>query len=225
MAADEVLREVLVLRGGAALRLFYGGVRESRDLDLVVLVAEGADATSAQAEAKRRLNTALNQGLPRRFPGPPRWQEWAAMVKIDLAACTAPIDWRLARIPHAGRDGNDGTIKVCTLEDIVAEKIVAILTGPVMHPPSNREQDLFDLASISSTPADEIDRGRVAELAAAKGACRRCRVSISAFTGEVRDRLMTDYARLRQQTSEAFIPFDSAWTTVLKFVGTLEFAR
>lgn len=75
VAADDGLQKVLVLRGGGALRLFYGGVRESTDLDFLVQGDGDAPASSQmQNELKRRLNTALNQHLPRHFPGPPQWK-------------------------------------------------------------------------------------------------------------------------------------------------------
>lgn len=127
-----------------------------------------------------------------------------------------PAEWQLMRIPELEAVGHPGLINVCTLEDIVAEKLVATLRPTPTG--GHRQQDLFDVASVMSTEAYPLDRRRVAELATAKGACRQYEVSSAAFDSDVRDRLARDYDDLKAITGENFIPFHCAWMKMLDFV-------
>lgn len=134
------------------------------------------------------------------------------------------MDCCLRRVPGSVFDGG-ATVKVCTLEDILAEKIVAVLSSAPAGGQKKREQDLFDVASVvSSAAVAQLDRRRLAELAEAKGRYRACCPSPGAFTRELSEHLRADYERLRESTGVAFIRFDAAWNGVLNFVRHLRLA-
>lgn len=116
-------------------------------------------------------------------------------------------------------DENSAPLRVSTREDIVGEKLRALLQQPIRR--RTRPQDLLDIALIvRSTP--DLDRSLVAAFLQAKAAARDVPVSRAAFHGpEVARYAAVGYDALAMTTRATFIPFDEALTTVLDFVNDL----
>lgn len=112
------------------------------------------------------------------------------------------------------------TLRVSTIEDIVAEKLRALLQQPIRN--RGRRQDLLDIAVILREHP-RLDRARVAEFLGRKARARDVPASRAAFRDpEIARRASQDYEALRQTTRYAYIPFDDALQALLDFVGTLD---
>src|SRR5262249_36151553 len=110
-------------------------------------------------------------------------------------------------------------LPTCTLEDILAEKLRALL----QQIPRNRSrpQDVFDIASRVRAHPETLDVGKVSAFLLTKSEARSISPRKSAFSDEVRSRAAAGYdAEITAQTSE-FIPFDEAWEEVLRLVNRL----
>ena len=111
------------------------------------------------------------------------------------------------------------TLRIGTLEDIIAEKLRALLQQPIRR--RDRRQDLLDIAVVL-VAGHELDRGRVATFLLEKAAARSVPVSRMAFRDpEVTRRAAVDYAALSATTRTRFVPYDEALATVLAFVDEL----
>ena len=113
----------------------------------------------------------------------------------------------------------EGMLRVCSLEDIVAEKLRALLQQPVRN--RTRSQDAFDIARATRTEADRLDLDKVSRFLIAKAKARDITATKSAFDEDVRDRARAGYDELRHSTGDQFIAFEEAWARVLRLVSRL----
>lgn len=110
-------------------------------------------------------------------------------------------------------------LRIGTLEDIVAEKLRALLQQKIRG--RERRQDLLDIAVVL-LEGRELDSSRVGAFLLEKAAARSVPVSRAAFRDpEIAQRAAVDYAKLRADTRVRFVPFDEALSTVLAFVDEL----
>lgn len=112
-----------------------------------------------------------------------------------------------------------GTIRISTLEEIVSEKLRALLQQPIRK--RERPQDLLDISVVfrSGTPLDPVS---VARFLLVKAAARNVPVSRVAFHEPEIARLTHEgYDDLRATTRTLFIPFEEALGILLRFVDTL----
>lgn len=111
------------------------------------------------------------------------------------------------------------SLRVSTVEDIVAEKLRALLQQPIRN--RRRRQDLLDIA-ILLREQPNLDRASIAEFLQRKSIERDVSVSRSAFRDpEVAQRAEYDYAALSKTTRKVFIPFEEALRSLLSFIDTL----
>jgi len=144
-----------------------------------------------------------------KFPG-------SQFVKVEISI-NEPI-CADERIDISGTEGRL-YLRVSTREDIVAEKLRALLQQPIRN--RTRRQDLLDIAVILRVGAP-LDGDRVAEFLQRKAAARDVPVSWAAFHApEIMDRARQDYAALAETTRLLFVPFDEARDLFYAFVGTL----
>lgn len=110
-------------------------------------------------------------------------------------------------------------LRVATIEDIVAEKLRALLQQPIRN--RERRQDRLDIAvTLRSNPG--LDPERVARFLLEKAAARSVPVSRAAFRNpEVARRAREGYNDLETTTRVAFVPFEDALALLLTFVGGL----
>jgi predicted nucleotidyltransferase component of viral defense system len=110
------------------------------------------------------------------------------------------------------------SLQVSTLEDIVAEKLRALLQQQFRK--RSRCQDMLDIAVILRN--HELNEAAVAEYLQRKAVARDVQVSLAAFQHEeLRNRAQIGYDELEGKTRELFIPFEEAYQKVMSFVATL----
>lgn len=110
-------------------------------------------------------------------------------------------------------------LRVSTLEDIVAEKLRALLQQRIRG--RTRRQDLLDIAVIvRATPY--LNRDLVGRFLLAKARARAVPVSRTAFhEPELARRALQDYDALRPTTRSTFIPAEEALAILYAFVNGL----
>lgn len=114
---------------------------------------------------------------------------------------------------------SSNALQVSTEEDIVAEKLRALL----QQIPRNctRPQDVLDIAVNLST-GNKLRPEVVANYLHRKAAARNVEVSLERFhDAELWSRAEQDYTALESTTRTLFIPFLSAKEAILTFVETL----
>ncbi len=110
-------------------------------------------------------------------------------------------------------------LRVCTLDDILAEKLRAMLQQVPRK--RSRPQDVYDVASMVRKHPTSIDPGKVSSFLVRKSIARGVVAVKSAFNDEVRVKAAASYdAEILPFTSE-LISFDEAWGEVLGFVAQL----
>lgn len=114
----------------------------------------------------------------------------------------------------------DGThdLRVSTLEDIVAEKLRALLQQAIRN--RSRCQDPLDIAVI--VRSQSVDHDTVAAFLIRKAAARNVPVSRAAFhVDDLAARAKVGYAELEQTTRVFFMPFDEALGDLYALVDRL----
>lgn len=135
------------------------------------------------------------------------------MIPLDISTNDPVCDMTEMQLNLSDR------IQVCTLEDIAAEKLRALLQQPIRN--RNRRQDVLDLALI--LPREDLDLGSVASYLATKSHARGITPTRAAFrSSEIMERALFEYHELAATTTEQFLPFDEAWEIVLQVVDQLD---
>lgn len=244
IARSNRLRQRLVFKGGNALDFVWLPNRSTLDLDFTSLlpmtlaqmkqVIEGAlSAMEKRCGTLLRLQRAeirprgpqasfptiaMTVGYAHRDDAPQRRR----MVERDLPSTkTIKVEVSMndvvsfeATVDFAGR-----SLRVCTIEDILAEKLRALLQQPVRN--RARRQDVLDIA-VACTQGLELDYAHIAQALHDKAAARAITVSREAFRNpEVRFRAEQGYAGLEETARRRFIEFDEAWAAVLALVDAL----
>ena len=217
IADDEQLGDRLVLRGAAALRLFYHGQRATADVDFIAVPLQHFQP---EDDDKRRwakcVRAALSRGLPRFFRSFDSWRDpLSRLVKIHVSPNIMPCEARERIVTQVPRRA----IRVSAIEEILAEKLAAILQQA--QTPINRRQDVYDIAA-SIRRGGRIDPRRVAHYFELKCRVRNIAPSKAAFSS-VAGRSSVGYELLQTQTGRHFIPFHDAWAILHHFVDSLPF--
>ncbi len=110
-------------------------------------------------------------------------------------------------------------LRVSTIEDIVAEKLRALLQQPIRD--RARPQDLLDIAVVLRQGAS-LDRTHVTDFLLRKAEARHVPVSRAAFHHpEIMERAKRGYDELKGTTRVLFVPFDEARDLLYGLVDTL----
>lgn len=239
------LRNRVVAKGGNALRYFYGSVRSTLDVDLSVVGDWSDDKEEVRTAFEEPLRSTASrhgielwvQGIRRQpAPGPNRtWPTYNMSVAFQF-----PGDRWFGR--SAGRHDVSDVVRVgvslneevcgrttfdlggvrvvsSSLEDIVAEKLRALLQQ--RGRPRCRPQDVYDISNLLRTRGAALDRAAIGEFLVRKAKARRIEPKRSSFDEEVRTKAQEQYYEVERTTGTFFIPFDEAWTDVLRLVGEL----
>ena len=110
-------------------------------------------------------------------------------------------------------------IRVCSLEDILAEKLRALLQQLVRN--RSRPQDVYDIASRMRDRGEHIDFAKVSEFLLRKAKARDISPTKSSYNDDVMQRAMVGYDQEIKASANVFIPFDEAWEDVKRFVERL----
>jgi predicted nucleotidyltransferase component of viral defense system len=109
---------------------------------------------------------------------------------------------------------------VCSLEDILAEKLRALLQQPVRR--RSRPQDVFDIASMIRQEGSSLDIEKVSDFLVQKATARDIQPCKNSFDATVRDLAAVDYEAQIGPNTPNFITFQEAWAQVLDFVSNLK---
>lgn len=250
IASVRLLRDGLVFKGGNALDFVWQPNRSTVDLDFSVDHTSSLatpDARTIQLLLERGIPIATARlgimlavrrvrqnppGANRHFitfearvgyalPDQARLRQRMARgepsprgIDLDISLNEPIGDARLVMM------GPGMQLRVATVEDIVAEKLRALLQQPIRN--RQRRQDLLDIAVILHENLD-LDRGLVAEYLLAKASARAVPVTRAASRGpEVVGRASEGYAELEGTTRVLFVPFHTALGLLHAFVDELE---
>ena len=214
VTADPRLQKIMLLRGSAALQLFYGGKRDCEDLDLIALNLDGTPIIGSDPQTPRTmLNRLLAERLPMHFCGERAWDEWLKTIKIDISPARSTYDVRrviLSDSPFS--PGYNKWINVVTLEVLVAQKIYGIAEAIARNSVKRREKDVFDLASLRLQDR-KMNWARVGELLRKRADRERFQFDIDRFERGVTF-VGAHYDTLAESLGEHFISFNAAWNDV-----------
>lgn len=254
LAQSRPLRNGLVLKGGNALRFAYQGCRSTKDLDftvfdddreildndeqLVKMIDKALTKTEQRFGIKAKCQS-VHKKPPRPdalhptyevkvgyvFPNDKYFHNFADRKVSD----TVPLEISFGDLvcetnPLILVEHETPRLMVCSLEDLIAEKLRALLQQPIRN--RNRTQDVYDIASCRRRFADKLDLSKVADFLVRKCDIRPgVEARKSRFDDQVRDMAKsgTDYDKMiADQAAADPIAFDVAWREVLDLVQSLD---
>lgn len=242
-------RDLLCFKGGNALRFIYRNPRSTIDLDFTAagpafpddagrirdLLTESVSriannfGVKARSQRVRRNPPGSDKTTPTyeasvayQFPGDRHFADFESwlrplptVVELEISLNDEVCETGPAQL----HPDLDFTIRACTLEDIIAEKLRALLQQRLRN--RNRRQDVYDIARAVANPLQAIDRVKVASFFIRKCRARSIEPRRSAFDEDIRRRAEYDYAMLFDALDPDFIPFETAWTATKSLVDSL----
>ena len=246
IAGSRALKPILVFKGGNALDFIWQPNRSTEDLDFS---SEDPGIDEAQLQTKltdtlsttgRKLGIAFRiNSIVRQPPGPEktfvtyavkvgyalpddpqnrarieRQEPSKAIVLLEVSLNERICDSTLVEF------GTSASLRVSTREDIVAEKLRALLQQALRK--RTRPQDLLDIAVLLRSDT-HLDRQRISEYLLTKAEARRVPVSKEAFRHpDIKKNARSDYDALASSTRRVFIAFDEAWQQLMEFIAQLD---
>jgi hypothetical protein len=219
---DPVLRDVLVLHGGAVAAYAFGAGRTPKDIDLFVRGRRNESfSPEERQEYIRRTGSALSAGTRKFCPDFDLWgPRLREKLHVELYGPTmhfGEIELRLQP------DDPTVTVRSTDLSSTIAGKYCSLLRPRESQRRSGRRQDVFDLASMIQRLRYVIDQGNV--LASLKSdpppSLQHAARLDDVFTAEVRQLGEMNYDELRPLTRDQFIPFPQAWKCVRNYFSEL----
>jgi predicted nucleotidyltransferase component of viral defense system len=249
IAAEPGLKDVLFFKGGNALRFVYGNPRATIDLDFTADASLPDDENPIRQLLDRALlrggkTFGIKLKCQRVDRKPPKRK--ATLPTYDIAiGFQLPGDRYFADFENQARQVstvvkleisfNDlvcesqprqlspnlpAQLRVCTLEDILAEKLRALLQQVIRN--RTRPQDAFDIARAVREHGESLNLDKIATYLIAKCGVRGIHAARSAFADEeVKKGAAFEYDTNLAISQTDWIPFDEAWQTVLDLVGKL----
>ncbi|MFO0809848.1 MAG: nucleotidyl transferase AbiEii/AbiGii toxin family protein [Gemmataceae bacterium] len=250
VAADAVLGAQLAFKGGNALRFVYGNRRGTLDLDFTAdgpLPDDEGQVRAALDVALRRAGTSFGvkvkcQAVKRKppkskgtmptydiavgfqFPGERLYPDFdrpsvvaATVVKVEISFNELVCETIRTQLDPSYA----AQLRVCTLEDILAEKLRALLQQVVRN--RTRPQDVYDIANMLAAHGPRIDVAKVADFLLRKSAALNIRPTRAAFADDgVRSRTVTQYEEALAVNEADRIPFEVAWRAVEDLIAHLQ---
>ncbi len=246
MSSSSPVVSRVAFKGGNALRFIHGNMRSTLDLDFTAegdfpdspdditrLMDTALRTGERQFQVKARCQSIhrnpRSHGKTRptysikvcfQLPGDRYYQNFAERTGFaEVIEVEISLNDILCETDERKLEASANPVRVCTLEDIIAEKLRALLQQIPRN--RNRPQDVFDIASMVRKHSALIDLEKVSSFLVRKSEAREIVATKGAFDEEVREKAETTYeAEIRDFTTE-FIPFDEAWAEVLAFVARL----
>ena len=248
VARSSELRNAIVFKGGNALRIMYGSPRSTLDLDFTALpnalsdnendIREIADqafrlsrnsfGVRLRCQKVKRNPKGVEFTMPTykinvayQFPGDRYYEDMETRnlhetIPVEISLNDVVCDTEELSPLHDGRN----TIKVCSLEDILAEKLRSILQQRVRK--RNRSQDVYDIAAFARSHDTKINWQAVYMYFAVKCQARGIIAERREFDEAIREMASLNYdEEIGRQAQDDFIPFDEAWNEVEKVVDGL----
>ncbi len=242
IASHAITRRGMALKGGNALRFAYQSPRSTKDLDFTADTNGIPDNTSeirrlldeSLVFAERRFNVKAKCQRVKRNPKRPDATRPTYDVKIGYqlpsdryfhdfedrqVSTVIPVEITLNDLVCDTREWADVKgLRVCTLEDILAEKLRSLLQQKTRN--RNRWQDVYDICTYVRRA--EFDRAKIADFLKQKSSIREIEVRKPSFDDEVRERAAVDYdVHVETEAPRHIIPFDDAWKAVKSLVESL----
>lgn len=140
----------------------------------------------------------------------------ANVIPVEMSVNETVCAWHEVSITGARH-----ALRVATLEDIVAEKLRAILQQTIRN--RYREQDVLDIAILVSQHDQSIDTAKVSDFLIQKCSAKNIAVTREMFHHPaLRDQSASNYNALADTVRHTFIPFDEAWAIVMSLVDSLD---
>jgi predicted nucleotidyltransferase component of viral defense system len=245
VADSRTLSQVLAFKGGNALDFVWQPNRSTRDLDFSsresTLTTERLSTflTPSLERVSRSTGVLYRvQRMERQPPGPDRSfitlegkigyalpddpRNRQLIQQDNSSKATVPVDVSLndpiCKILEVDI-ASSNPLQVCQLEDIVAEKLRALLQQSLRN--RHRPQDVLDICvAVQENP--DLDLNLTAQFLLEKAKARNVPVSRAAFhQEEIRSRAFEGYNELRETTRNTFIEFEEAFVIVLSLVDGL----
>jgi predicted nucleotidyltransferase component of viral defense system len=246
VADSRTLSQILAFKGGNALDFVWLPNRSTIDLDFSSkdpkLTAEQIRTFLAPSLERVSRSTGVLyrvQRMEQQPPGPNRnFITFEGMIGYALpddqrnrqlieqekgSKAAVPLDVSLNE-PICGtveiEIASSNPLQVCQLEDIVAEKLRALLQQPLRN--RRRPQDVLDVC-IAVQEKPNLDLKLVKAFLLEKAKARGVPVSQAAFYDkQIRSRASEGYDGLRATTRNAFVGFEEAFAIVLSLVDRLK---
>ena len=246
IAASAELVNRLALKGGNALHFVHGNLRSTLDLDFTaesdfpdnagairgfldaaLKAAERQFQVKARCQSVNRNPKKPEATLPTyaikvcfQMPGDRYYQNFderksfAEVVELEIS-----LNDVLCETIQAKLSANSEPVRVCSLEDILAEKLRALLQQLIRK--RNRPQDVYDIASRMRDFRDTVDVAKVSKYLLDKSRARGIAPKKGSYNNEVRAFAAAVYDVEIKANAKVFIPFDEAWAEVLALVARL----
>jgi predicted nucleotidyltransferase component of viral defense system len=246
IASSNALVSRVAFKGGNALRFVHGNLRSTLDLDFsadgdfpdnaeairllmdtALKSAEQCYQVKAKSQSCHRMPPGLDKTRPTynlklcyQFPGDRYYQNFeertnfSEVVEVEISLNDVVCETDEQELHPSAKP-----VRVCTLNDIIAEKLRAILQQVPRR--RSRPQDVFDIASMIRRHGDAIDLSKVSVFLVQKSEARDIIATKSAFNDAVRERAAVSYVQEIRPFTTAFIPFDEAWDDLLRLVSRL----
>ncbi len=107
-------------------------------------------------------------------------------------------------------------LRSCSLEDIIAEKLRALLQQIPLN--RSRPQDVFDIATMSRKHSEVLDTRKIGLFLLQKSEARQILATKQAFDAGIRDRAEIRYEAEIRASTPVFLPFKDAWIEVLDLI-------
>ena len=248
IASDYDLSKVIVLKGGNALRFFYKSPRSTLDLDfsidasnftdnedfmrekLDVALRRAVSRFEIKAKCQRVKRNPTREGATRptyqitigyQFRGDRHYHNFEERIIQPVIDVEISINDKVCESNSISLTADSrNNLRVCNLEDIIAEKLRALLQQPLRN--RNRGQDVFDIAWNYRENKTHLDYAKIGKFLQAKSEIRDVDAKSSAFNADVKIRAAYEYdIRIQKQTGKAFIPFEEAWALVIDLIREL----
>jgi predicted nucleotidyltransferase component of viral defense system len=246
MSSSAAFVSHVAFKGGNALRFIHGNLRSTLDLDFsaeagfpdnpddikalmdaALTWAERRHQVKARCQSIHRKPPGHDKTMPTyslkvcyQLPGDRHYQNFderksfSEVVEIEIS-----LNDVLCETDERELQASTKPLRVCTLEDILAEKLRALLQQ--IPRKRSRPQDVFDIASMVRRHGASLDLGKVASFLVRKSEARDIVAAKPAFNASVRERALVGYEEQIRPFTTEFIPFDEAWEEVLALVARL----
>lgn len=239
----------LAFKGGNALRFVYRNPRSTIDLDFsasggfpddAVKIREMLDAAlvaggrrfglKLRSQRIHRDPSAADKTTPTYdisvafllpgdryyadFESAPR--SYSSVVALEVSINDVVCETR----PVSLDDSRLVQVQVCVLEDILAEKLRALLQQRLRN--RNRRQDVYDIARMVRQYGEDLNKEKLARFLKAKASARAIAVRKNMFDAEIKERAAFEYEHLFDRLDPEFISFEDAWPVIVRLVSELD---
>ncbi len=238
----------VAFKGGNALRFIYQNPRSTVDLDFSASAEFPDDpekirmlldptlqhggrrfGLKLRSQKIRREPSGLDKTMPTydvtiafQVPGDRYYADfettsrnYSSVVVLEVSINDIVCETRSVRLVES----TSALLRVCILEDIIAEKLRALLQQRIRN--RYRRQDVYDIARMVRQFGPELNRDKLAQFLDAKARARDIQVRKEMFDEEIKRRAVFEYEYLFDSLDPDFIPFEDAWQEVVRLVDEL----